>query len=82
MKNNKFTSLLAFSEAGHYNRMQNGAGGEIQLTDAMEASLESVPMTACRFSGRRFDCGSKQGFITATVHYAKKAGFDTSGDAE
>ena len=59
-----------------------GAGGEIQLTDAMEASLESVPMTACRFSGRRFDCGSKQGFITATVHYAKKAGFDTSGDAE
>jgi len=39
-------------------------------------------MTACRFSGRRFDCGSKQGFITATVHYAKKAGFDTSGDAE
>lgn len=53
-----------------------GVGGEIQLTDAMEASLADTPMRVCRFAGTRFDCGSKQGFITATVHYAKKAGYE------
>ena len=52
-----------------------GVGGEIQLTDAMEASLADTPMRVCRFAGERFDCGSKQGFISATVHYAKKAGY-------
>lgn len=52
-----------------------GVGGEIQLTDAMEASLSDTPMRVCRFAGERFDCGSKQGFISATVHYAKKAGY-------
>ena len=52
-----------------------GVGGEIQLTDAIEASLEDVPSYAHRYSGTRFDCGSKQGFIDATVHYARKRGF-------
>lgn len=52
-----------------------GVGGEIQLTDAMAASLSDTPMRVCRFAGERFDCGSKQGFITATVHYARKAGY-------
>lgn len=59
-------------------RLAPGAGREIQLTDAMAASLEKIPMAACRFSGIRYDCGSKQGFISATIHFAKKAGFDTS----
>jgi UTP--glucose-1-phosphate uridylyltransferase len=31
---------------------------------------------AHRFEGRRFDCGSKQGFLTATAHYARLAGYD------
>lgn len=52
-----------------------GVGGEIQLTDAIAASLKDVPTYVHRFDGQRFDCGSKQGFIDANVHYARKRGF-------
>ena len=45
-----------------------GIGGEIQLTDGIGASLETVPTYAHRFEGTRFDCGSKQGFLDATIH--------------
>ena len=55
--------------------VQPGVGGEIQLTDGIAASLEKVPTFAHRFEGRRFDCGSKQGFLDATVHFARKRGF-------
>ena len=58
----------------HLRSIGAGVGGEIQLTDAMAASLADTPMRVCRFAGQRFDCGSKQGFINATVHYARKAG--------
>ncbi|GMQ94322.1 MAG: UTP--glucose-1-phosphate uridylyltransferase GalU [Acidimicrobiia bacterium] len=47
-----------------------GAGGEIQLTDALRASIGRVPFHAVRTSGRRFDCGSKSGFVDATIHVA------------
>ena len=47
-----------------------GAGGEIQLTDAIAATLGKVPLHAVRFEGRRFDCGSKLGFIEANVAFA------------
>lgn len=47
-----------------------GAGGEIQLTDAMAATLSEVPFYGFRFSGRRFDCGDKVGFLTANVAFA------------
>lgn len=57
-------------------RLQPGVGGEIQLTDGIAASLENVPTYAHRFEGTRFDCGSKQGFIDATVHFARKRGFE------
>ncbi len=56
-------------------RVQPGVGGEIQLTDGISAVLEDVPVYAHRFKGTRFDCGSKQGFIDATVHMARKRGF-------
>ncbi|MDL2059498.1 UTP--glucose-1-phosphate uridylyltransferase GalU [Mesosutterella sp. AGMB02718] len=56
-------------------KVRPGVGGEIQLTDAMASSLRGTPMRICRFKGRRFDCGSKQGFIAATVHFARKVGF-------
>lgn len=56
-------------------KVQPGVGGEIQLTDAIAMSLDDVPTYAHRFEGKRFDCGSKQGFIDATVHYARKRGF-------
>ena len=59
----------------HLARLQPGVGGEIQLTDGIAASLENVPTYAHRFEGTRFDCGSK-GFIDATVHFARKRGFE------
>lgn len=47
-----------------------GVGGEIQLTDAIAVQLESIPLLAHAFDGVRYDCGSRQGFIRATVDYA------------
>src|SRR5574337_1063027 len=47
-----------------------GAGGEIQLTDAIAALLAEAPVLAHRFEGRRFDCGSKAGMVRATLHFA------------
>ncbi len=44
-----------------------GAGGEIQLTDAIARLLTKEPVKAFRFEGRRYDCGSKLGFLEATV---------------
>jgi len=46
-----------------------GAGGEIQLTDAMVALAEMQPFYGLKFEGRSFDCGSKIGFLTANVAY-------------
>jgi len=47
-----------------------GSGGEIQLTDAIALLIEQQSVGYCEFSGRRYDCGSKFGFIEATVDYA------------
>jgi len=49
-----------------------GAGGEIQLTDAIAALLAEEPVSAYRFEGRRYDCGSKLGYLEATVEFALK----------
>ena len=46
-----------------------GAGGEIQLTDAISALLAHERVFALRLPGRRFDCGSKLGYLEATVEY-------------
>lgn len=51
---------------------QKGAGGEIQLTDAISALLEYETVFAHRFKGKRYDCGSKQGYLKATVDFALK----------
>ena len=51
-------------------RHEKGAGGEIQLTDAMAATINDIPFHGFRFSGKRFDCGSKIGFVAANVAYA------------
>ncbi|ANB17738.1 UTP--glucose-1-phosphate uridylyltransferase GalU [Dokdonella koreensis] len=51
-------------------RTRPGAGGEIQLTDAIEALLQERPVLAYRFEGRRFDCGNKLGLVQATLHMA------------
>ncbi len=48
-----------------------GAGGEVQLTDAIAAEItEGRPVHGYRFEGERFDCGSKAGFLQATVSFA------------
>ncbi|GAB3094681.1 UTP--glucose-1-phosphate uridylyltransferase GalU [Lysobacter terrae] len=47
-----------------------GAGGEIQLTDAIAALLTEEPVNAYRFKGTRFDCGTHIGLIEATIRYA------------
>jgi UTP--glucose-1-phosphate uridylyltransferase len=56
-----------------------GAGGEIQLTDAMAQMIGSQPFHAVTFDGRRFDCGSKLGFIEATLALALERD-DMGGD--
>jgi UTP--glucose-1-phosphate uridylyltransferase len=50
-------------------RVKPGAGGEIQLTDGISALLEHEKVMAVRLPGRRFDCGSKLGYVQATVEY-------------
>ena len=53
------------------NRKKTGAGGEIQLTDAIaDAQADGDEVYGYRFKGQRFDCGSKAGFLQATVAFA------------
>lgn len=47
-----------------------GAGGEIQLTDAMQTLLSSQSFTGVQFDGKRYDCGHKMGFIEANIAFA------------
>lgn len=56
----------------HLARHERGAGGEIQLTDAMQRLAETQPFYGVRFQGRTFDCGSKAGFLAANFAYALK----------
>jgi UTP--glucose-1-phosphate uridylyltransferase len=51
-------------------KQERGAGGEIQLTDAMVALAKKQPFYGVDFEGRTFDCGSKIGFLSANVAYA------------
>jgi len=47
-----------------------GAGGEIQLTDGIAATIPRLPFHGFRFAGRRFDCGNKVGFVAANLAFA------------
>jgi UTP--glucose-1-phosphate uridylyltransferase len=51
------------------NKMKQGAGGEIQLTDAIAEEVKSGKVYGYRFRGQRYDCGSKAGFLQATVAF-------------
>ena len=53
-------------------RIRPGAGGEIQLTDAIAALLAEEKVVAYRFHGTRYDCGSKLGYLQATVAYGRR----------
>jgi UTP--glucose-1-phosphate uridylyltransferase len=63
----------------HLDKHETGAGGEIQLTDAMAKTMNDIPFHGLRFEGRRFDCGTKLGFVTANVAFAA-ARDDLRGD--
>ena len=54
----------------HLSRQEQGAGGEIQLTDSLAQQIGMVPFNGLRFSGERFDCGSKIGFLQANIAFA------------
>ncbi|PWB59444.1 MAG: UTP--glucose-1-phosphate uridylyltransferase [Nitrosomonadales bacterium] len=56
----------------HLERIQAGAGGEVQLTDAIAALLHEQQVLAYQFDGTRYDCGSKLGYLKATVEQALK----------
>jgi len=61
--------LLSGSIFDKLRSIGRGAGGEIQLTDGIAALLGDEPVYAYRFEGKRYDCGSKLGYLEATVEY-------------
>ena len=63
--------ILTPDVMNNLNSAKAGIGGEIQLTDAIAAEIEAGrPVHGLRFEGTRFDCGSKAGFLQATVSFA------------
>ena len=56
----------------HLAHVKPGAGGEIQLTDGIEALMREEQLLAYRFEGTRYDCGSKLGYLKAQVAYGLK----------
>ena len=56
---------------------KTGAGGEIQITDAMAELIGQVPMHGFRFAGTRYDCGNRDGFLEANLAFALAEGGDT-----
>jgi UTP--glucose-1-phosphate uridylyltransferase len=57
---------------------ERGAGNEIQLTDAIAKTIGILPVNGFRFQGRRFDCGSKVGYLQANIAFALER--DDMGD--
>jgi UTP--glucose-1-phosphate uridylyltransferase len=60
---------------------KTGAGGEIQITDAMAELIGTVPMNGFRFDGTRFDCGNRDGFLEANLAFSIAAADADSRDA-
>ncbi len=56
----------------YLDRMERGAGNEVQLTDAMAKMIGHTPFHGLRYEGRRFDCGDKVGFLEAQIAFALK----------
>jgi UTP--glucose-1-phosphate uridylyltransferase len=64
--------ILTPSIFAHLRGLKPGAGGELQLTDAIAALLLQEAVLSYQFEGKRYDCGSKQGYLQATVQFALK----------
>lgn len=54
----------------YLSKLEKGAGGEVQLTDAMAKTIGQVPFHGLRYEGTRYDCGNKLGFFEAQVAFA------------
>jgi len=54
----------------HIRQQASGVGGEIQLTDGISSLMEAQSVYALQYQGKRYDCGSKEGFLEATVELA------------
>ncbi|KFL88617.1 UTP--glucose-1-phosphate uridylyltransferase [Acetobacter malorum] len=54
----------------HLAKLERGAGGEVQLTDAMAKTIGHVPFHGLRYEGERFDCGNKIGFLEAQIAFS------------
>jgi UTP--glucose-1-phosphate uridylyltransferase len=64
--------LLAASLFDDLAKIGKGAGGEIQLTDGIARLMQREPVYAFEFEGKRYDCGSKLGYLQATVEFGLK----------
>jgi UTP--glucose-1-phosphate uridylyltransferase len=64
--------LLTPEIFNHLKTIPKGAGGEIQLTDAIASLLKQQQVLAYQFTGKRYDCGNKLGYLQATVEFALK----------
>ena len=64
--------ILSPSIFKYLDTMERGIGGEIQLTDAIVKLMHEEQVIAYAFEGRRYDCGSRLGFLQATIAYALK----------
>jgi len=64
--------LLTPAIFGKLEKIGRGAGGEIQLTDGIAALLADEAVYAYAFAGKRYDCGSKLGYLEATVQFGLK----------
>jgi len=64
--------ILTSSVFDRLTKVSRGAGNEIQLTDAIASQLAQETVLAYEFLGKRYDCGSKLGYLEATVEYALK----------
>lgn len=64
--------ILSSSIFNHIRNLKPGSGGEYQLTDAIEALLKEESVIAYEYQGIRYDCGSKLGYLKATIEFALK----------
>ena len=64
--------LLSGEIMGELKTLEPGFGNEIQLTDAIAKMLQKGEMLGLKYDALKFDCGSKEGFVQANIHFAKK----------
>jgi len=62
--------ILSHAVFGHIRKQGKGAGGELQLTDGIAGLLADEVVHAYTYQGKRYDCGSKEGFLEATIELA------------